>query len=63
LGDINTDCSLDISDVILNLRIALGLDTGKACSDINSDGNVDISDVILTLRMALGLDPLQLCTG
>ena len=60
-GDINNDCRIDISDVILVLRIALELDPLKPCSDINKDGMVDISDVILTLRMALGLDPFKQC--
>jgi streptogramin lyase len=63
LGDINGDGAVDISDVILVLRIALKLDPVTACSDINNDGSVDISDVILTLRMALLLDPLESCTG
>lgn len=62
LGDINRDDKVDISDVILVLRIALQLDLVAACSDINGDGKVDIADVILTLRMALGLDPLRQCT-
>jgi hypothetical protein len=62
LGDVNNDGAVDISDVILVLRIALVMDPQASCSDINGDGNVDISDVILTLRMALGLDPLQPCT-
>jgi hypothetical protein len=61
LGDINCDDLVDISDVILVLRIALQLDTPKPCSDINGDGHVDISDVILTLRMALGLDEKKPC--
>ena len=61
LGDLNNDGVVDISDVILELRIALGIDPQVPCSDINGDGIVDISDVILTLRMALGLDPLRLC--
>jgi hypothetical protein len=61
LGDINKDGVIDISDVILDLRAALGLDPAKPCSDINGDGFVDISDVILTLRMALALDPLKQC--
>jgi len=56
LGDINEDGQIDISDVILVLRIALGLDPVAPCSNINGDSIVDISDVILTLRMALGLD-------
>ena len=62
LGDINGDGKVDISDVILVLRIALKLDSLAPCSDINGDGNVDISDVILTLRMALGLDLPKQCT-
>jgi Chlamydia polymorphic membrane protein (Chlamydia_PMP) repeat len=61
LGDINRDGVVDISDVILVLRIALGIDPVTPCSDINNDGSVDISDVILTLRVALGLDPLNSC--
>ena len=61
LGDINKDGIIDISDVILVLRIALGLDPVQSCADINSDGFIDISDVILTLRMALGLDTLKQC--
>jgi hypothetical protein len=61
LGDLNHDGLVDISDVILELRIALGLDPQVPCADINGDGVVDISDVILTLRMALGLDEKRQC--
>jgi hypothetical protein len=61
LGDINCDDAIDISDVILVLRLALQLDPPAQCSDINSDGGVDISDVILTLRTALGLDEKVPC--
>ena len=61
MGDINNDGIVDISDVILILRMALQIDPIQPCSDINNDGIVDISDVILTLRMALGLDPLKQC--
>jgi hypothetical protein len=61
LGDINCDNVIDITDVILVLRLALQLDPPAACSDINGDGGVDISDVILTLRMALGLDSWEEC--
>ena len=63
LGDINNDDEVDISDVILVLRVSLGLDPQTTRADINGDGNVDISDVILTLRMALGLDPLKTFAG
>jgi len=56
-GDINGDGVIDITDVILCLRQAVGLDPPEpALSDINGDGEVDISDVILILRIAVGLD-------
>lgn len=61
LGDMNCDDIIDISDVILVLRLALQLDPPKPCSDINADAMVDISDVILTLRMALQLDEWKPC--
>jgi len=57
LGDINDDGEIDISDVILCLRMAIGLDPGNlTLADMNNDGTVDISDVILVLRKAIGLD-------
>jgi len=56
-GDINGDGEVDISDVILCLRQAVGLDPPQPdLADINGDGEVDISDVILILRIAVGLD-------
>jgi len=56
-GDINKDAEVDISDVILCLRQAIGLGPKEpSVSDINEDGEVDISDVILTLRIAIGLN-------
>jgi hypothetical protein len=61
-GEINNDDIIDISDVILVLRIAVQLDPSQPCSDLNNDGSVDISDVILTLRMAVGLDALKQCS-
>jgi len=56
LGDISGDSSVDISDVILCLRQAIGLDEPEIDSaDMNEDGVIDISDVILVLRKAIGL--------
>ena len=68
-ADINRDTNIDISDVILCLRMAIGLDINVddnqyappytdwliTVSDVNNDGVIDISDVILTLRIAIGL--------
>jgi len=57
LGDINGNTQVDISDVILCLRMAIGLDpVNLTLADMNDDGTVDISDVILVLRKAIGLD-------
>ncbi|MCM8758473.1 MAG: hypothetical protein NC906_01695 [Candidatus Omnitrophica bacterium] len=69
-GDINGDGVIDISDVILCLRMAIGLpvninqqtyespytDRLKRIADMNSEQIVDISDVILVLRKAIGID-------
>lgn len=70
-GDINSDAVIDISDVILCLRMAIGLpvtiqeETYNSPypawlierADMNGVGGIDISDVILVLRKAIGLDP------
>jgi hypothetical protein len=61
MGDINVDGIVDISDVILVLRIALGLDSEDPCGDMNLDNVINISDVIMTLRVALGLDTAGQC--
>jgi len=68
-GDINSDGRIDISDVILCLRMSVGLDidTGGSIysfpyeelaglADVNEDGLINIQDVILILRASLELD-------
>lgn len=54
-GDINNDGTVDISDVILCLRIAIGLNQLNQKADMNNDNIVDISDVILILRVSIGI--------
>jgi len=55
-GDVNEDGEIDISDVILCLRMAIGLDpVDILLADMNGDEVVDISDVILILRKSIGL--------
>ncbi|MGC9066364.1 MAG: CARDB domain-containing protein [Candidatus Ratteibacteria bacterium] len=70
MGDINNDGEVDISDVILCLRMAIGLplmvnsrqydppytDRLKKLADMNSRRTIDILDVILILRKAIGLN-------
>jgi hypothetical protein len=55
-GDINKDGSIDISDVILCLRMAIEIDPPDLnLADMNDDESIDILDVILVLRKAIGL--------
>ncbi|HOK56143.1 MAG TPA: hypothetical protein PLF90_02270, partial [bacterium] len=57
LGNINGDEQVDISDVILCLRMAILIDEPDPdAGDMNDDGVIDISDVILVLRKAIGLE-------
>ncbi|MCM8805546.1 MAG: succinylglutamate desuccinylase/aspartoacylase family protein [Candidatus Omnitrophica bacterium] len=55
-GDPSADRVIDIEDVILCLKMAIGLvpEDLKSC-DINGDTMIDITDVILILRKAIGL--------
>jgi len=56
-GDIDANGEIDIGDVILCLRMAIGLDpVNFNLADMNDDGVVDITDVILVLRKAVELD-------
>ncbi|HOL35732.1 MAG TPA: 6-bladed beta-propeller [bacterium] len=55
-GDINKSGEIDISDVILCLRQALGLAEFHPLSDMNDDNEINIIDVILVLKKAVGLD-------
>ena len=52
LGDINSDNSLDILDVLAILNQIL--DYNFAChSDINHDSNIDVGDLIALLNISL----------
>jgi hypothetical protein len=56
----DTSNSVDISDVIAQLRHIVGIDTlqgiNHAAGDFDSDGAVGISDVISNLRVIVGLE-------
>ncbi|HOL65875.1 MAG TPA: dockerin type I repeat-containing protein, partial [bacterium] len=54
-GDLNNDNSIDIADVILCLRQAVGLAEKHPLADMNEDGQVDIIDIVLLLKTAIGL--------
>ncbi|MGC9066163.1 MAG: M14 family zinc carboxypeptidase [Candidatus Ratteibacteria bacterium] len=55
-ADPSADRVIDITDVIMCLKMAIGLQPNdyQSC-DMNNDGFIDISDVILVLRAAIGL--------
>ena len=49
-GDLNNDGRIDVQDVILCLRMAVGLDKKDLVhGDMNSDGDIDVADVIVIL--------------
>lgn len=53
-GDINGDLIIDITDVILCLRMVVLLDDKNLeYGDINEDGDIDITDVILILKKTI----------
>ncbi|HOJ30616.1 MAG TPA: M14 family zinc carboxypeptidase [bacterium] len=55
-ADPSADHMIDIVDVILCLKMAIGLQQiDLASCDMNDDGFIDISDVILMLRASIGL--------
>ena len=57
LGDINSDGSIDILDIVLVVNIILGVldptDIQQGASDINSDGVVNILDVVQIVNIIL----------
>jgi hypothetical protein len=63
-GDVNTDGNVDLADVILARRFALGLAVPtaaqKAAADVappgEADGVIDAADVLRILRKALGIE-------
>jgi len=58
-GDLNRDGFIDLSDVLLALRIQMELtassDQYLEVGDINADGRIDLTDVLYILRIQMGL--------
>ncbi|HQH13481.1 MAG TPA: dockerin type I repeat-containing protein, partial [Candidatus Sumerlaeota bacterium] len=58
-GDLNGDQVVDSADVILALKIAVGLITPTDCQmqsgDINGDGVIDSADALMIQRLSVGL--------
>ena len=59
-GDINQEGNINLTDVIIALRMSLGFDEAtdqdKIVGDMNDDGELTLTDVILILRKSLGFD-------
>jgi hypothetical protein len=59
LGDLNGDGVIDVLDVTLAIKHALGLirlnDDQMAAADVNNDGLINVLDVNLIMQYALGL--------
>ena len=57
VGDMNSDNSVDVLDVVLVVNIILGLsevdDATLWAGDINNDGTINIQDVILLISIIL----------
>ncbi|MGC8833145.1 MAG: dockerin type I domain-containing protein [Armatimonadota bacterium] len=60
-GDLNGNGKVDIGDVVIVLRIAVGLQSAGpseiASADLTNDGRIAIDDASLLLRIAIGLLP------
>jgi len=57
-GDANSDGTIDATDALLMLRIALGvahIEGDTAALDVNSNGAVDANDALMVFRFLLGL--------
>lgn len=60
-GDLNGDGKVDIPDISIALRIAVGLINPTPAmiqsGDVNGDGKVNVLDALLLLKAAVGLAP------
>ena len=59
LGDVTGEGTINVSDALLALKIAVGsiespTDAQKVAADVNLDGNVNVSDALLILKFAVG---------
>ncbi len=58
-GDLNNDTVVDMTDVILCIRQAMGIDPPTPqIADIDGDGRVDVRDVILEMQSLVGYTTL-----
>jgi hypothetical protein len=53
-GDVNSDGSLDVLDVVAVVGYILGNSDAIDCADLNNDGNVDVLDVVAMVSTILG---------
>ena len=54
-GDINSDNSLDVIDIVLIVNMILGnSEIDLNASDLNNDGELNVVDVVLLVNLILG---------
>ena len=53
--DVDGDGAITVSDALLALRMAVGLDPVELNGDANGDGHVNICDALVLLRASLGI--------
>ena len=54
MGDVNSDDSVDVLDVVLIVNMILGNDLlNYATADINSDGSINVQDIISLINIIL----------
>ena len=53
-GDINSDESVDVLDVVILVNMILGTESPNyATADLNSDGDINVQDVIIAINIIL----------
>jgi subtilisin family serine protease len=52
-GDVNTDGTIDILDVVQMIQIIVNNGKYVTCGDVNQDGNIQITDVVLVIQLII----------
>lgn len=54
LGDVNSDGTVDVSDINVVINMILGNETIDFVADVNNDGEIDVADVNIIVNIILG---------
>ena len=53
LGDMNSDGSLNVLDVVIMANLILSSDNSNPASDLNQDGMCNILDIVILVNLIL----------